>query len=145
MTRKKNAEETAQTSHVSGNETDAGQDHQKRPWKSRIGHWRDNDAGVRIEEDRRNNLSTIIFKEEPPAKAVKLLQERGWVEDKEGGGWSRKMIRSVRERAGPRQMTPFWKWITSSAKERAFRRGRAFISAATDRQSKAGSDTIWPN
>jgi len=95
MTRKKHAEaqaeESALPSHESGSETDAGQDQQKRPWKSRFGHWRDNEAGVRIEEDRRNNLSTIIFKEEPPANAVKLLQERGWVEDKEGGGWSRKI------------------------------------------------------
>jgi hypothetical protein len=83
--------ESAQPSQEPGTEADIGQGNQKKPWKSRMGHWRDNEAGVRIEEDRRNNLSTIIFKEEPPAKAVKLLQEHGWQEDKEGGGWSRKI------------------------------------------------------
>jgi len=96
MARKKHAEaqaeETAQTSFEPGNETDAGQGQPKRPWKSQFGHWRDNVAGVRIEEDRDNSLLTIIFKEKAPAMAVKLLEERGWVEDlKVFGGWSSKI------------------------------------------------------
>jgi hypothetical protein len=83
--------ESAQPPQEPGTGADLGQGNQKKPWKSRFGHWRDNEAGVRIEEDRRNNLSTIIFREDPPAKALKLLEERGWQEDKEGGGWSRKI------------------------------------------------------
>jgi hypothetical protein len=85
--------ESGQPSQEPGSEADIGQGNQKKPWKARMGHWRDNEAGVRIEEDRRNNLSTIIFRDKPPAKAIKLLQDSGWKEDKEAGGWSKKIDR----------------------------------------------------
>jgi len=69
----------------------------KAEWKQRVGYWRDNEAGVRIEEDRRNGVSTIIFRDDVPdqsmRKAKQAMRENGWQEDRHEGGWSKKIDR----------------------------------------------------
>jgi hypothetical protein len=73
----------------------AGNGSQKKEWAKEFGHCRFNQTGARIQEDRKNHLSTIIFRHDVPQKAlaaaIKLLEDHGFERDEEAGGWSRKV------------------------------------------------------
>jgi len=62
-------------------EPEAEEGPKKSPWKQRFGYWRHEPAGVRIEEDRTNKLTSIMFREKAPEEAQKLLRERGYVKE----------------------------------------------------------------
>jgi hypothetical protein len=64
----------------------------KKPFVQHFGSWRDNAAGVRLEEDRKNNLTTILFRDKPPAKAQQLLEANGYTKDGDNG-YSKKIDR----------------------------------------------------
>ncbi len=53
----------------------------KRGPVKRAGFWRDNEAGVRIEEDYQNKLTTIVSRDKLPEAAQKLLEEAGYRKD----------------------------------------------------------------
>lgn len=55
--------------------------HASRATKPKGGHWRNNVAGVRIEEDKRNKLTTIYFREKAPAEAQDYLLDQNWIKE----------------------------------------------------------------
>lgn len=67
------------------------------------GHWKRNDAGVRIKENWKDKLHEIITEDRLPQKAVDLLVENGWQYDVKTEGFSKPMDKlrahSSRERA----------------------------------------------
>jgi hypothetical protein len=55
----------------------------RKEYRQHVGSWRDNQAGVRLEEDRTNKLTTILFRDKPPSKAALFLAANGYVQDGE--------------------------------------------------------------
>ena len=68
----------------------------KRSFQARFGYWRNKDAGVRIEEDYKNGLTTILFRDPAPAKAQEMLEAVGYI--KEGDYAFSKEIDELRRR-----------------------------------------------
>lgn len=64
---------------------------QKKATAHLQGYWRDNEAGVRIEEDRKNRLTTILFREDPPEAATDRLADAGYKRDGDDRVYSKKI------------------------------------------------------
>jgi hypothetical protein len=65
----------------------------KSTWVARFGYWTDNEAGVRLIEDRQNRQMTIKFVEKP-SEAVRTLMksdERGFRFDPEDQVWYKRI------------------------------------------------------
>jgi hypothetical protein len=81
--------EAAETNGHGGGEVHA--DEHGREWAKIHDHWRDEEAGVRMERNRQDGLHTIIARDPLPREAVELMEERGFVRDDEVGGYSLKI------------------------------------------------------
>lgn len=73
----------AQQSHAHGAEQDEQAGQYQPKWVNNFAKWADDQAGVKLREDRRNKLHTIAFRETAPESAVELLLSRGYQEDPE--------------------------------------------------------------
>lgn len=83
--------------HTNGHTENGHPDDHPREWVKIHDHWRDEEAGVRMERNRQDGLHTIIARDPLPREAIELMEERGFVRDDEAGGYSLK-ISKIRPR-----------------------------------------------
>jgi hypothetical protein len=79
--------------HESASPGDEAADAPRSPWQSRFGSWSDDDAGVRLIEDRQNRRMTIKFVEKPPEAVRSAMKdpEYGYRFDGEELVWYKKI------------------------------------------------------
>lgn len=101
--RKKAEEAIEQAIEQSAAETNGQGD--KKPWQPLFPYWEDVEAGVKMEEDRQDKLVTIYSRTRLPAQALQVLEERGWIQDDEVGGYTMQIseLRPRQSRANAEQ------------------------------------------
>jgi hypothetical protein len=93
------ADHAHQTQHVTqpaqpvaGTTASPGEAEAYKPvWKDRFEEWVDTQAGVKLRLDRKNGLTTLAYRDQPPADVIELLDSRGFTFDEELGVFAKKV------------------------------------------------------
>ena len=74
--------DAAQAAQASSSRDGNGQTEEyKLKWLDRFEVYVDDDAGVKVREDRKNKRMTIALRSEPPADVTDMLRDGEWIED----------------------------------------------------------------